>query len=53
MSNKRRANGEGSICKRADGRWMARYRVTEPNGVRVTKAVYAKSKEDVEGNCYD
>lgn len=42
----RRANNEGSITKRADGRWMGRYRVTEPNGQRKTRALYAKTKEE-------
>jgi len=38
---KKKANGEGSICKRADGRYMARYTV---NGSR--KAVYGDSFEE-------
>lgn len=47
MAGKRRANGEGSISKRSDGRWQARYRVTEPNGVRKTRYIYGTTKEEV------
>lgn len=46
MSNKRRVRGEGSISKRADGRYMGRYRVTQPDGVRKTLAVYARTKDE-------
>lgn len=38
---KKKANGEGSICKRSDGRYMARYTV---NGSR--KAVYGETYEE-------
>jgi len=41
LMGKKKANGEGSICKRADGRYMARYTV---NGSR--KAVYGDSFEE-------
>lgn len=37
---KKKANGEGSICKRSDGRYMARYTV---NGSR--KAVYEEVRQ--------
>lgn len=46
MSNRRRVRGEGSISKRADGRYMGRYRVTQPDGVRKTLAVYARTKDE-------
>lgn len=44
--SKRRTKGEGSITKRKDGRWMARYRATDANGDRKTYAIYAKAKEE-------
>lgn len=40
--SKKKANGEGSICKRSDGRYMARYTV---NGKR--KAIYGATHEEV------
>ena len=40
---KKKANGEGSIVKRADGRWMAR--LSLPGGKR--KAFYGATKDDV------
>ena len=40
--SKKKANGEGSICKRSDGRYMARYTV---NGKR--KAIYGSTHEEV------
>lgn len=40
---KKRGNAEGSITKRADGRWMAR--VSLPDGKR--KAYYGKTRQDV------
>jgi integrase len=39
---KRRGNGEGSITRRKDARWMARYTVHTPNGAK-QKAVYGKT----------
>jgi integrase len=41
MAGKRRGNGEGSISKRKDGRWVARYFV---GGKR--KALYAKTRSE-------
>jgi integrase len=38
----RRAKGEGSICKRKDGRWQAKYQV---NGKR--KYIYGRSRGEV------
>ena len=40
--SKKKANGEGSISKRSDGRYMARYTV---NGKR--KAIYGSTHEEV------
>lgn len=40
--SKKKANGEGSICKRSDGRYMARYTT---NGKR--KAIYGATHEEV------
>ena len=42
----RRANGEGSISKRQDGRWEARYTVDTPLGPK-RRAVYGKSRKEV------
>src|SRR5436309_1301078 len=39
----KRANGEGSIIKRSDGRWMAR--VTSPNGQR--RSFYGETRQEV------
>jgi integrase len=42
-----RANGEGSIYRRADGRWTAACYVLRPDGSRVRCSVYGKSRKDV------
>jgi hypothetical protein len=39
----RRGNGEGSITRRNDGRWMGRYTVHTVDGVK-QKAVYGKTR---------
>ncbi len=44
---KRRANGEGTITKRTDGRYHAAAYVYRPDGTRVRKFVYGKTREDV------
>jgi integrase len=44
MAGKRRGNGEGTIYKRADGRWTAQ--VTLADGSR--KSVYGKTRADVQ-----
>ena len=42
---KRRANGEGSIRKRADGRWEGRYVAGhDANGKAIRKNVLGKSQ---------
>jgi integrase len=42
-----RANGEGSIYRRADGRWTAACYVLRPDGSRVRRSVYGKTRKDV------
>ncbi|MGW5769261.1 tyrosine-type recombinase/integrase [Streptomyces longwoodensis] len=44
---KRRANGEGTITKRADGRYQAAAYVFRPDGTRTRKFVYGKTREEV------
>jgi integrase len=43
---RRRGNGEGTITKRKDGRWEARYWVETPKGPK-RKALYAKTRAGV------
>ena len=43
----RRANGEGTIYRRADGRWTAAHYVLRPDGARVRRAVYGKTRKEV------
>jgi integrase len=42
----RRANSEGSISRRKDGRWMARYTVETPTGP-ARKTLYGKTRQEV------
>ena len=44
---KRRANGEGTITKRADGRYHAAAYVYRPDGTRTRKFVYGKTRDEV------
>jgi integrase len=44
---KRRANGEGTITKRNDGRYHAAAYVYRPDGTRTRKFVYGKTREEV------
>ncbi|MFD1273288.1 tyrosine recombinase XerC [Streptomyces kaempferi] len=44
---KRRANGEGTITKRADGRYQAATYVYRPDGTRTRKFAYGKAREEV------
>ncbi|WP_148573441.1 tyrosine-type recombinase/integrase [Nocardioides caldifontis] len=46
--SRKNANGEGSVYKRADGRWVARFFVTEADGQRVRHSIYAKSRAEAE-----
>lgn len=43
--SRKRANGEGSVGKRKDGRWEARYTVLTPDGPR-RKAVYGRTRAE-------
>jgi integrase len=44
--SKKRGNGEGSITKRKDGRWMARYTVHTANGPK-RRTVYGRTRQEV------
>ena len=44
---KKRANGEGNIRKRKDGRWEGRYSPIV-NGKRMARNVYAKTEAECE-----
>ncbi len=44
----RRGRGEGSITKRADGRWMARIDLGWQDGKRRRKAVYGRTRREVQ-----
>ncbi|CAM5468391.1 site-specific integrase [Streptomyces pilosus] len=46
---KRRANGEGTITKRKDGRYHAAAYVYRPDGTRTRKFVYGKTRNEVAG----
>jgi integrase len=45
--HKRRGKGEGSIVKRADGRWFARLDLGYVDGKRRYKAIYGKTRAEV------
>lgn len=49
----RRANGEGSIYRRSDGRWAAAHYVLRPDGGRVRRPVYGKSRREVASKLAD
>ena len=42
-----RANGEGSIYRRKDGRWAGAAYVLTPDGTRKRKTAYGKTRKDV------
>jgi hypothetical protein len=44
--SKKRGNGEGSIAKRKDGRWMARYTVQTAKGPK-RKHIYGRTRQEV------
>jgi integrase len=44
--SKKRGNGEGSIMKRKDGRWMARYTVHTAKGPK-RKHIYGRTRQEV------
>jgi len=41
-----RARGEGSISQRKDGRWMARFYITCPDGTRKRQHIFKKTKSE-------
>jgi integrase len=43
--SKKRGNGEGSITKRKDGRWMARYTVYTPKGQK-RRTIYGTTRKE-------
>jgi integrase len=47
MEKSRRARGEGTIYRRADGRWEAQVTVGYRNGKRSRKCIYGKTKREV------
>ena len=48
MATKRkRGIGEGSLTKRPDGRWMARFYVTLPSGERKRQHIILKDRDEV------
>ena len=51
---KKRANGEGSIRKRSDGRWEGRYTAgyDPETGKRITKNVLGKTQAEVKAVSY-
>jgi integrase len=42
----RRANGEGTVYRRQDGRWTGAHYVLRPDGGRVRRAVYGKTRKE-------
>ena len=44
----RRGRGEGSVTRRADGRWMARVDLGWQDGKRCRKTLYGRTKRDVQ-----
>lgn len=42
----RRLNGEGSITRRADGRWMGRFYAWTPTGTRKRITVYGRTRKE-------
>ena len=49
MTTRRRGNGEGTITRRADGRYAAAIFVTRPDGTRGRKWVYGRTRAEVAG----
>ena len=43
----RRANGEGSVYRRSDGRWVAAHYVLRPDGGRERRPIYGKTRAEV------
>ena len=53
MSSRRRGRGEGSIVKRADGRFMGRVDLGWRDGKRRTKAIYGRTRREVSDSLRD
>lgn len=49
----KRANGEGTVSQRADGRWMAQVYVNQSDGRRVRRTVYAWTRKEVDRKLAD
>jgi integrase len=47
MANSRRANGEGTISRRSDGRWMGRISLQTADGRSIRKSVYSDTQKGV------
>lgn len=47
MTGRRRANGEGSVSKRQDGRWMGMLDLGWIDGKRVRRTVYGRTRAEV------
>ena len=47
---RKRGNGEGSITRRRDGLYMARYTVQTPTGPK-RKTIYGKTRQKVSQRC--
>ncbi len=46
MAKNERGNGEGSICRRKGGGWMAQYTIYTAEG-RKRKTIYGKTRQEV------
>ncbi len=49
----RRGNGEGSIYRRTDGRWVGQYTVETPHGGSKRKTVYGKTRAEAASKLRD
>ena len=49
----RRGRGEGSITRRADGRWMARVDLGWQDGKRCRKTLYGRTKREVQEKLHE
>src|ERR1700684_1092180 len=50
---RRRVNGEGSITRRADGRWMGRFYAWTSSGTVKRMTVYGTTREQVTAKMHD
>jgi integrase len=49
----RRANGEGSIYHRSDGRWVAELSYEDENGIKKRRTVYGRTQAEARGKLKD